>query len=137
MSGKSVYLEQMVLNTLFRNGTFTKPATLYVSLHTADPTDAGTGPEVSGGAYARVAVANATNFSAPTSGSGGQQVSNSVDIVFSTPTANWGTVTYFGIWTAATAGSMLYSGPLDTPRTINTGDQAPTFAAGTLQIAES
>jgi hypothetical protein len=36
--------------------TYTSVATVYVSLWTSDPTDAGSGTEVSGGSYARTAV---------------------------------------------------------------------------------
>jgi hypothetical protein len=57
MSQMSDYLEGQIRAHIFRTATFTKPGALHVSLHTADPTDAGTGTEVSGGAYARVARA--------------------------------------------------------------------------------
>ena len=49
MAEMSNYLEDALINATLRATTFTSPATVYVSLHTADPTDAGTGTEVSGG----------------------------------------------------------------------------------------
>lgn len=139
MPGKSDYAESAVLNSFLRGVAF--PAvtgSVYVSLHTADPTDAGTGTEVSGGAYARVAVSRAAgSWAAPADSAGSQATSNSAAVTFPSPTANWGTVTHFGIFDAATAGNLLYSGALGTSRNILNGDQAPSFAAGTLTISES
>ena len=132
MANASDYLEVQLRAHLFRTASFAKPAAIYIALHTADPTDAGTGAEVSGGAYARVQRnpldANWTAASA-TDGA----TTNAADIVFPSPTANWGSVTHFSLWDAATAGNMLAHGPLTTPRTINNGDPAPSFAAGALQ----
>ncbi len=135
---KSNFLETGILNHVFRTATLAKLTNVHVSLHTADPTDAGTGAEVTGGAYARVAVGVAdANWNAPgDDGAGNQQISNVNAITFPAPTANWGTVTHLGIWDAATAGNLLYRGALTTSRTINNGDGAPSFAAGTLVVKE-
>ncbi len=139
MPGKSDYLENGVLNHVFRAVAFpTIAASIYVGLHTADPLDAGTGTEVTGGSYARVGVVRATGaFAAPADNAGAQRTSNSAAITFASPTANWGTVTYVGVWDAATAGNLLYSAALGTSRTINNGDQAPSFAIGALTVDES
>ena len=64
MSEISTYLENALINATLRNTTYTSVATVYVSLWTSDPTDAGSGTEVSGGSYARQAV----TFGAPSSG---------------------------------------------------------------------
>ena len=101
--------------------------TAYVSLHTADPGTTGTS-EVSGGAYARqgpVAFANAGNE--PT------VASNSAILTFPAATASWGTIGWFGIWTAATAGTFQGSGALTSAKPINSGDTA-RFLAGALTI---
>ena len=106
---------------------------IYVSLHTADPTDAGTGTEVSGGSYARVNQDPLdANWSAPDLTGGITRNVNS--ITFPSPTANWGQVTFFGIFDAATAGNMIISGALTTPKTINNGDPAPLFPASSLVL---
>jgi len=140
MSQASNYLENKITDLLFRGQAFTAPATIYVSLHTADPTDLGTGAEVSGGSYARVAItANLTNWSGTqsagstvaSSGTGGAS-SNNVTITFPAPSANWGVVTHFGIWDALTTGNLLVFGALGTSKTINNGDAAPSFAAAAL-----
>jgi hypothetical protein len=138
MPGKSDFLETSVLNTVLRGVAFPTLTNCHISLHTADPTDAGTGTEVSGGSYARVQVTRTTgSWAAPADSAGAQSTSNSAAITFASPSANWGTVTYFAIWDAATGGNMLYSGALTTSRTINNGDQAPSFASGALVVTES
>lgn len=106
---------------------------LHVSLHTADPTDAGTGTEVSGGSYARVARAPSNaNWSGASATDG--LTDNAAAITFPAPTANWGTVTHLGIWDRATGGNLITHGVLTTPRVINNGDAAPLFSAGELDI---
>lgn len=140
MAGKSNYLEDSVLNAVFRGVAFpTLGASVYVSLHTADPTDANTAAtEVTGGSYARVAVARAAgSFSAPADNAGAEQITNSADITFPSPTADWGTVTHMGVYDAATAGNLLYAATLGTSRIIQNGDSAPSFAAGALTFSES
>ena len=133
MSKMSDYLEGQLRAHIFRTASFTKPTALYVSLHTADPLDAATGAEVSGGAYARVSVPPLdANWTAPDATSG--LTDNVAAITFPAPTANWGVVTHFAIWDAATVGNMLVHGVLTTPKTINSGDAAPSFAIGTLDV---
>lgn len=133
MAGMSNYLEVELRKHIFRTGSFTKPTVLAVALHTADPTDAATGAEVSGGSYARVQRdpldANWTGASA-TSG----LTDNAAAITFPAPTANWGTITHFSIWDATSAGNMLVHGALTTPKTVNNGDPAPSFAIGDLDV---
>ena len=128
------FLEGKLIDELFRGIDMAPPATLYVGLFTAMPTDVGTdGTEVSGGGYARVAVpADIANWGAPTAGDG--TTSNLNDIVFPAPTANWGQVVGWGIWDAAANGNLLFYGSLTTPKTINNGDPAPKFTAGSLQV---
>lgn len=142
MSAMSDYLENKLVDLTLRGQAFTAPATLYVSLHTTATTDAGGGTEVSGGSYARVAVtASLANFAGTqsagsttaSSGTGGA-TSNNNTITFPSPTANWGTVSHFGIWDASTAGNLLFHGALTTSKTINNGDAAPSFAAAALAI---
>ena len=131
MSAASDYLEVNLRKHLFRTGSFTKPSALYVSLHTADPTDAGTGTEVSGGSYARVQNdPSDSNWSAPDATGG--VTANVSDITFPAPTANWGTVTWAAVWDAATSGNMIVRAQLSTSKTVNNGDAAPKFPAGSL-----
>lgn len=133
MAGKSDYLENRVLDHFLGGVASTAPATVYVALFTAAPTDAGGGTEVSGGAYARAAVTNnATNWPAA---SGGAKA-NGTAITFPAPTANWGVVVAFGIFDAAAAGNLLYWGLITPNKTVNNGDPAPSFAVGDLDVTE-
>jgi hypothetical protein len=116
MAEMSNYLENALLNATLNATTYTAPATVYVSLWTTDPTDAGSGTEVSGGSYARTAVSFAT-----ASGTSGN-ILNDADVTFPTATASWGTVGWIGINDAATAGNLLYHTALDTSKTIDSGD---------------
>jgi hypothetical protein len=114
MAEMSNFLENALINATLRNTTYTSVATIYVALYTTDPTDADTGTEVTGGSYARTSV----TFAAPSNG-----VSlSSADVTFPTCTAGWGTVTHIGLRDASTAGNLLYHTPLDTSKTIDTGD---------------
>ena len=114
MSEMSNFLENALINATLRATTYTSVATVYVSLWTSDPTDAGSGTEVSGGSYARTAV----TFAAPSNG----VTTNSADVTFPTATASWGVVGWIGINDAASSGNLLYHSPLDTSKTIDTGD---------------
>ena len=114
MAEISNYLENALINGTLRATNFTAPAAVYVSLHTADPTDAGTGAEVSGGSYVR----QAATFGAPSNGAS----TTTADITYTQATASYGTVGWIGIWDASTSGNLLYHSPLNTSKTIDTGD---------------
>jgi len=135
MGAKTDYLENKLIDHLFRGTPFTAPSTLYVALFTAAPGEAGGGTEVSGGSYARVGVANsATEWDAPVGGNA--TTANTNAITFPAPTADWGQVTHWGIFDAATGGNLLIYAALNTPKTINNGDPAPSFAPGALTYQE-
>lgn len=126
MAGMSDYLENKILDLTLRGVAFTAPTSVYVALFTNDPTDAGTGTEVSGGAYARQVM----TFNAASNGS----IANSSDVLFPVATASWGTVTHFAIYDAATAGNMLYSGALLVSKAVASGDQIK-IAAGDITVS--
>ena len=123
----SDYLEIKLLNETLNGVAFTAVDNPYISLHTADPTDAGTGAEVSGGSYARVASSFAT-----ASGTSGAVVTDAT-ATFPTATANWGTVGWIGLWDAASSGNMLYHTALDASKTIDSGDIFK-ITAGNLSV---
>jgi len=125
MAAMSNYLENALINATLRNTTYTSPATVYVGLFTSDPTDAGSGTEVSGGSYAR----KAATFAAPSNGAS----SISAAIEFDQATGSWGTVTHFGIYDALTTGNLLYHGALTASKAIDTGDVFK-FATSALSV---
>ena len=114
MSEMSNYLETALVNATLRNTAYTSPATVYAALFTTDPTDAGSGTEVTGGSYARTAI----TFGSPSNG----VTTNSADVTFPTCTVAWGTVTHMGIYDASTSGNLLYHTPLDASNTVDSGD---------------
>jgi hypothetical protein len=128
MSAASDYLENKVLDHFLGTASTSAPATVYLALFTTDPTDAGSGTEVStsGTAYARQSIA----FSSASSGT----TSNSADVEFSQATGSgFGTVTHFGIFDASTAGNLLFHGALTSSKTIDAGDVFK-IASGNLSI---
>jgi hypothetical protein len=125
MAEMSNYLENAVINAVLRNTSYTSPTTVYVGLFTSNPTDAGSGTEVSGGSYARVAV----TFGAPSDGVS----TNSAAVEFPQCTSSWGTVTHIGIHDALTTGNLLFHTALDTSKTIETGDIFK-IASGNLSV---
>jgi len=111
----SNYLETEILDHVFSGNSYTAPSTLYLSLHTANPDEDGSGTEVStsGTAYARATITFTTS---------GNTASNDSAVEFSTATANFGTVTHVGVWDASTSGNLLCYAALSSSKTIETGD---------------
>lgn len=94
-------------------------ATVYLALFTATPGDTGGGTEVSTGSYARVSMTNNdTNW--PNASSG--QKPNGTVITFPTASADWGTVTHWGVYSASTAGTLYWYGTIGTSRDVVNGD---------------
>lgn len=114
MAAMSNYLENALINAVLRNTSYTSPTTVYAALFTSDPTDAGSGTEVSGGSYARQAM----TFGAPSNGAS----TNSAAVEFPQATANWGTITHFALYDAVSSGNMLFHGALTASKNIETGD---------------
>lgn len=119
--------------------------------------DTGTGypaglTEVSGGSYARVAMAagavpaladfagtQSSGSTTASTGTGGT-TSNNGTITFPAPTANWTAspngIGVLAVFDQASAGNAVTAAALAVPKSVNSGDPAPSFAAAafTLQI---
>lgn len=138
---KSNSNENGLLLLLFNNTNFanigdatglrgsTTAGSFYVSLHTADPGEAGdqTTNEIAYTSYARVAVAR--------SGAGwvvtGNSVSPAANITFPAGTGGSGTATHFGVGTAASgAGVLLYSGTIS-PNIVTGSGVTPVLSTAT------
>lgn len=138
----SNYLENKLVDFLFRGVSYTPPATLYVALCTSAPTDSSTGStitEVTGGNYARQAItSNASNWfttggdnAATSSGTNGT-TGNSVAILWNS--ATWSaTVTDVAICDALTGGNVLFYSTLQASKTIAVTDSL-SFAINSLTI---
>lgn len=109
----------------------TSPLTnLYVSLHTADPGEAGdqTTSEAAYTSYARVAVARTSGGWTVT----GNSVSPAANIDFPAATGGTETITHAAVGTDASgAGKLLYSGDLLTSISITSGT-APSLTTSTV-----
>ena len=126
------FLELEVLDQLFGGLDYAEPATVYIALSTTTPTDAGGNfTEPVGNGYVRLSVAN--NKTSWTTAAAGA-LANAIAFTFATASGgSWGTVTYFGIYDAVSAGNLVAYGVLTVSKTINDGDTAE-FAIGDLDI---
>ena len=124
--------ETDLLNKLFKNTAlpFDAITDLYLSLHTADPGEAGdqTTSEATYTSYARVAVVRSAvgwTISNPTA-------VNAALVQFPTCTGGSNVVTHVCIGTVVSgAGQILVSGALNSSLTVSNGIQ-PQFSAGAL-----
>ena len=102
MAQMSDYLEEKLINLVFRGTTFTTPGIIHLALYSTDPTDAdiGTELEVAGSpGYARKTF----TMGAPIDGTS----SNDIEIMFAAATGDWVGITHIGIRDEATAGNLL------------------------------
>lgn len=140
---KSNSLESSILALIFNataianiaDNAGSSPATnLYVSLHTADPGEAGAQNtnEATYTDYARVAVArNSGGWTVS-----GNSVENAAAIVFPEASGGTNTITHVGIGLGSSgAGTLLYSGALTASLAVSTGIE-PQFAAGDMVLTE-
>jgi hypothetical protein len=139
---KSNALETAFLEHLFQNANIanvgdatglrgsTTAGSLYFSLHTADPGEAGsqTTSEVTYTSYGRVAKGrNGTDFTVS-----GNAVSVATDVVFPAGTGGSGTATHWGLGTASSgAGVLLYKGAIS-PSIVTGNGVTPTLQDGTV-----
>jgi hypothetical protein len=144
MANMSNYLENKIIDQIFRGLPYSFPSTLYVALATATPTDATTGAtvaEVTGGTYSRQAVVSTTaNWfstdgltSGPSAGTNGT-TTNVAAINFPAATADWGTVVGIVITDSGTtaAGNALFWGTLTSNKVVTNGD---TFSFNSSNIS--
>jgi len=114
MAALSNYAENEMLDHMLGTGSFTAPSNVFLSLWTSDPTDAGSGTELSGSGYVRKDI----NFGAASSG----VATSSGVVTFDTASGSWGTVTHIGIHDAVSSGNLLFHGALTASKAIASGD---------------
>ena len=121
--------ENTVLNYIFNHtGSITNSA-VYLALGTNALTDDSTSfTEVSGGSYARKAI----SFGSAAS----RAVTQDGTVTFDQATADWGTVRSWQIYTAATGGTAIAWGNLDTAKAVNSGN-TPSVASGEVVVSIS
>ena len=125
MSAMSNYLENKVLDYVLRDQADWAPAAVYLSLHTANPDEDGSGAEVSGGSYARQAITfNAAHATA------GTIDNSSVEEFTNMPAC---TVSHIGIWDHVSSGNLLFFGAVTASKAVGAGDTI-SLSAGSLDI---
>lgn len=127
--------ENDIMKFMFQNVAMPSyGSNLYLSLHTADPGEAGdqTTNEAAYTSYARIGVArDATGWVVS-----GNQSSNDDLLQFPQCTGGSETITHVAIGTASSgAGQILYSGALNASIAVSNLIQ-PQFSAAALQITE-
>ena len=130
MGSLSDYAENALLNHLF-NTAYTRPATVYLALCTADPTDAATGAACN-------EVANANNYTRKTISFGtasARRITQDAVVDFNSATGNWGTVTHWVITDSATwgAGNVLAHGQF-TASFAPVNGNAPRIASAQVYV---
>lgn len=127
MSGFSTYLANKIVDGTLPSVTAASPASKYLALFTADPTDDNvTTNEVTGAWYARI---SSGAWSAAVNG----MRANSDTLTFAAVTGSAVEISHWGIYDAATSGNLLYSGEFPVPMTFNIG-AVPTALPGDLEI---
>ena len=130
MGSFSDYLENELLDHVFKTGSYSVPTNLYVALCKSTIEDDDTGStlpsEVSGGSYVRKGC---NTWDAAAAGA----TENSQTVTFAQATADWGVVTDFAVCDKTTAGNMLAYGKLNTTKNIQSGDTG-SFATGDIDI---
>ena len=127
MAEMSNYLETTVLNYVLRNTADWAPTAVYTALHTADPTDAGSGAEVAAGGYTYARQATAFDAAHATTG-----VTQNTDIETWTNLPAC-TVTHIGIWDAVSSGNLLFHTAVDSSKTVANGDTI-SIAVGAITV---
>jgi hypothetical protein len=127
MAAMSNFMETTVLEHFLDATSYGSPASVYVAIHNTDPTDADSGTEVTGGAYARVTMTGGWTVAA-------DNATNTAAVTFPTATdGTWGTADYFGIYDAISGSELLIHGALTAGKTIGDGDTFE-FAIGNLSV---
>jgi hypothetical protein len=129
-----LFFQGTAIANLADNAASSPNTNLYVSLHTADPGEAGdqTTSEASYTGYARVAVARTSSGWTVTNNS----VTNASAITFPQCTGGSNTISHFAVGTASSgAGKILYKGALTASLAVS-NLIIPEFASSTLTISE-
>ncbi len=133
------YADQQLMLLLFSDTSYAIPANWYVGLSTTTPTQAkGSAPfwnftEPSGSGYARVSTPNDGSHLGGVAIANGYEVENLTVISFPLASGSWGTLTYFGIWDALTAGNLIAYGSLGGGVAVTSPDVAQ-FAINALTV---
>ena len=134
-SGFGAHFEDLVLGFFQHAAVGTGPATAYMALLSALPTDGATVTETDYASYARKSMTMATIFINAPVGNSPAVLANAAAITLATATGD-STLNVVGwaIFDASTGGNLLAYGPVGTPAKV-TSTSTPNFAIGALTIS--
>jgi hypothetical protein len=119
----SDYLENAIINSVLRGATFPTPSNVFLSLHTADPTDANDdSTEVLADWYVRQDTSKDGELSAAWTAPANGVSRNALSIQFPPVTGATVTVTHVGLYDAPTGGNLLYHSALAPAKTLEADD---------------
>lgn len=137
MGSFSDYLENELIDHVFKTGAYTVATNLYVGLSSTTwagaTADAYTGTtaanEISGGGYVRK---KCNTWDAAAAGA----TENSQAVTFAQATADWGTVRSWFVADKTTLGNIIVWGTLTTAKAVSSGDTLK-FATGDIDVTLS
>jgi hypothetical protein len=118
------YLEGKLLDHALGVTPYTPPTSLFLCLHFADPTEAGTASQVTGGSYAPQPI----SFGAQ---SGSKSTSTNIQNFTNMPAV---TVTHFVIRENSATGNPVFVGTMTSSRSVLAGDPL-SFGVGSFSIS--
>jgi hypothetical protein len=135
------YLENKLLNYIFRGISYSPPSTLYIGLNQSFDSGSlksGIVDEPSVGGYSRQSYAsNSGNWIAPYySGIVSAVTYNNAQIQFPVATTDIGNISGIFIADDPASGNILFFGQLSSPRYVRNGDQF-VFSSGSLKVSAS
>ena len=127
------------MSKLLTGVAWTEPANIFIALFTTAPLlDGSGGSEVSTSAtgYQRVSIAQG-GWTGPTGVS--LEYSNTAEIQFGAPIADWGTIVAAGLYDSDTAGTnnLLFVSTLTNSKTVSNSDGAPKILSSQLRITRA
>lgn len=131
-SGISNFTFNLMLEKLLRGTAGTWPATIYLALFTATPSDTGGGTEYTGFGSRLACTVGSSLFNALSGGSTSN--TSTLTLTSSATTGSGGSnVTQFGFYDASTSGNLLMWADITTPQPVSAGNSI-SFAAGALVV---
>lgn len=119
------FLEDKMLNHIFKNINYTAPTKVYAGLFTTTPTETTNGTEVAGNGYVRQPI----TFATATNGT----IVNSGDVIYPSATGAWGTIKGCAFFDAQIGGNMLFYADLQVQKIVGLDDQL-VFKANNLTV---
>lgn len=120
--GASEYLIKKLLDHAMGKAAYTMPADVYVAIYDGYPLSGGSELNtVTDVDYAREKMEDTDWGSAAYTEPDGS-ITNATEVDFGIAGSDWGVITHWAIFDAATAGNMLYFAPLEAQRNVLTND---------------